>query len=185
LAAARAVCGHERSILRLAAEPPETFPIFALRPVETAEEIDMPDVNISTLHPDLYKRLAGLSAQADAAVSAAGLDPLVGELVKIRVSQINGCAFCLRMHTRDALAKGETTDRLAVIAAWWESQYFAPTERAALALTEQVTLLNSDGRHQADEEVLTDQQASAIAWLTTVMNAWNRVAVTSHYPVAP
>ena len=145
----------------------------------------MPDVNISTQHPDLYRRLADLSKQADAAVAAAGLDPLLGELVKLRVSQINGCAFCLRMHTRDALAKGETTDRLAVVAAWWESQYFTAVERDALALAERVTYLDRPGRHHSDEGALTEQQASAVAWLTVVMNAWNRVAITSHYPVAP
>ena len=145
----------------------------------------MPEVNISRQHPDLYQRLADLSKQADAVVAAAGLDPLLGELVKLRVSQINGCAFCLRMHTRDALAKGETTDRLAVISAWWESQYFTAIERDALALAEQVTYLDRPGRHHSDEGALTDEQASAVACLTVVMNAWNRVAITSHYPVSP
>ncbi|MFL6097001.1 MAG: carboxymuconolactone decarboxylase family protein, partial [Blastococcus sp.] len=71
----------------------------------------------------------------------AGPDPLLAELVKIRISQLNGCAFCLRMHTRDALAKGETSDRLAFFAAWWESQYFTAQEQAALAPAEQVTSL--------------------------------------------
>ena len=145
----------------------------------------MPELNISIEHPGLYQQLTALSGKADAAVTEAGLDPLLGELVKIRVSQINGCAFCLRMHTRDALAKGETTDRLAVIAAWWESQYFTPVERDALALAEQVTHLNGPGKAHHTEGVLTDRQASAVAWLAVVMNAWNRVAIISHYPVAP
>jgi AhpD family alkylhydroperoxidase len=148
-------------------------------------ETDMPDVNLSIQHPDLYQRLADLSKQADAVVAAAGLDALLAELVKLRVSQINGCAFCLRMHTRDALAKGETTDRLAVIAAWWESQYFTAIERHALAVAERVTYLDHPGRHHRDEDALTEQQASAVAWLAVVMNAWNRVAITSHYRVSP
>ncbi|CRK49791.1 Alkylhydroperoxidase [Rhodococcus sp. RD6.2] len=142
-------------------------------------------VNLSKQHPSLYQQLLTLSAQADAAIMDAGLDPLLGELVKIRVSQINGCAFCLRMHTRDAVAKGETTDRLAVVAAWWESQYFTEQERAALALAEQVTELPVPARQGWRDGSLTDAQASAVSWLTVVMNAWNRVAVTSHYPVAP
>ncbi|RVW07904.1 carboxymuconolactone decarboxylase family protein [Prescottella agglutinans] len=142
-------------------------------------------VNLSKQHPDIYKQLMGFSAEADAAIGAAGLDPLLGELVKIRVSQINGCAFCLRMHTRDAIAKGETSDRLAVLAAWWESQYFAPQERAALALAEQVTRLSVPEVRTWDDTSLTDHQASAVSWLAVVMNAWNRVAITSHYPVAP
>jgi AhpD family alkylhydroperoxidase len=148
-------------------------------------ETEMPDVPMSIQHSDLYKQLIALSAQADAAVAEAGLDPRLGELIKIRVSQINGCAFCLRMHTRDALAKGETTDRLAVIAAWWESQYFTAVERDSLALSEEVTHLNGTGERRRTEGHLTDRQASAVAWLAIVMNAWNRVAITSHYPVAP
>ena len=145
----------------------------------------MPDVNLSIQHPRLYQRLADLSKEADAVVAEAGLDPLLGELVKLRVSQINGCAFCLRMHTRDALAKGETTDRLAVVAAWWESQYFTAVERDALAMAEQVTYLDRPGQHHSEEGALTGQQASAVAWLAVVMNAWNRVAITSHYPTSP
>jgi AhpD family alkylhydroperoxidase len=142
-------------------------------------------VNLSKQHPSLYQQLLTLSAQADAAIMDAGLDPLLGELVKIRVSQINGCAFCLRMHTGDAVAKGETTDRLAVVAAWWESQYFTEQERAALSLAEQVTELPVPARQDWRDGSLTDAQASAVSWLTVVMNAWNRVAITSHYPVAP
>src|SRR5690606_3441468 len=92
----------------------------------------MAAVNLSKQHPDLYRSVAAMSKDADEAVARAGLDPLLGELVKIRVSQLNGCAFCLRAHTRDAIDKGETTDRLAVIAAWWESQVFTEPEQAAL-----------------------------------------------------
>ena len=145
----------------------------------------MSSVNLSKQHPDMYKQLIAFSQQADAAIEASGLDPRLGELVKIRISQINGCAFCLRMHTRDAISKGETGDRLAVVAAWWESQYFGPQERAALALAEQVTRLSVPEVRTWDDASLTDQQASAISWLAVVMNAWNRVAITSHYPVAP
>ena len=142
-------------------------------------------MNLSKLHPVAYKALAALSAEADEAFANSGLNPLVAELVKLRVSQINGCAFCLRMHTRDALAKGESTDRLAVVAAWWESQYFDASECAALALAEQITSIHSPARHAIEEGALSDEQSSAVAWLAVVMNAWNRVAITSHYPVAP
>ncbi|MEE2033677.1 carboxymuconolactone decarboxylase family protein [Rhodococcus chondri] len=145
----------------------------------------MSTVNLSKEHPAAYKELTALNAQAEAAVQEAGLHPLLVELVKIRISQINGCAFCLRMHTRDAVAKGETTDRLAVVAAWWESQYFTAQERAALALAEQVTRLSVPASLTWDDGSLTAKQTSAVGWLTIVMNAWNRVAITSHYPVAP
>jgi len=142
-------------------------------------------VNLGNDHPASYKSLAALSEEVGASIAQAGLDPLLAELVKIRVSQLNGCAFCLRMHTRDAIAKGETTDRLALVAAWWESQYFTPQERAALALAEQVTSITEPARRSWDDGSLTREQVSAVSWLAIVMNAWNRVAVTSHYPVAP
>ena len=145
----------------------------------------LPHVNLTKLFPAAYEaQLAAEKAAQEAAV-VAGLDPLVVHLVKIRASQINGCAFCLRMHTREALEHGETTDRLALVAAWWESQYFTPVEQAALAVAEQVTHLDDRVAHPADTSVLTDEQRSAVSWLAVAINAWNRIAVTSHYPVAP
>ena len=145
----------------------------------------MTSVNLGKQHPSVYQSLTKLDAEVKAALEAAGVDPLLVELVKIRVSQLTGCAFCLRLHTRDALANGESADRLAVVAAWWESQYFSDHERAALGLAEQVTALAVPERRTWDDGSLTDVQVSAISWLATVMNAWNRVAITSRYPVAP
>ncbi|OUS87852.1 carboxymuconolactone decarboxylase family protein [Rhodococcus sp. NCIMB 12038] len=145
----------------------------------------MSSVNVGKQHPTVYKSLVKLDAEVKSALDLAGVDPLLVELVKIRVSQLNGCAFCLRMHTRDSLAKGEKADRLAVVAAWWEAQYFSDQERAALTLAEQVTGLAVPERRTWDDGSLTEDQVSAISWLTIVMNAWNRVAITSHYPVAP
>ncbi|NJP67842.1 carboxymuconolactone decarboxylase family protein [Streptomyces spiramenti] len=142
-------------------------------------------VDLPEGQPAAYSRLLELSKQADAGVAAAGVDPLLSELVKIRVSQLNGCAFCLRMHTRDALALGETADRLAVLPAWRESRYFSGTERAALRLAEAVTSPAVATLPAGDEDELGEAQAAAIAWLAVVMNAWNRVALTSGYPVGP
>ncbi|MER7442885.1 carboxymuconolactone decarboxylase family protein [Micromonospora avicenniae] len=144
-------------------------------------------VNIGEQHPAAYKTLIALSSEAEAAAVAAGLDPLLVELLRIRTSQINGCAFCLRMHTRDALKKGENPDRIAVLPAWAETGYFSEIDRAALRLAEAITLV-ADG-HVSDEDfnaaaaVLTADQISAVAWLVTVMNAFNRVAITSRYRV--
>lgn len=142
-------------------------------------------VNLSKQHPAAYKTVLTLSKDTDEAIERSGLDPLLGELVKIRVSQLNGCAFCLRMHTRDAIAKGESADRLAVVAAWWESQYFTEQEQAALALAEEVTRLPVPAPRVWDNGSLNDEQISAISWLAIVMSAWNRIAIRSHYPVAP
>jgi len=139
--------------------------------------------------PDAYKALLGVSKQAELAAQSAGLQPLLIELVKLRASQLNGCAYCLRLHTRDALAKGETTDRLAVLSAWRDTDYFTEAERAALAVTEEITLIAdvTSGRRAADEvhPELTEAQVAAVRWLGIAINAFNRVSITSHHPVDP
>lgn len=145
----------------------------------------MSRVNLSKEHSGVYEKVIAFSGAAEQAAKDAGLDPRLVELIKIRVSQINGCAFCLRMHTRDALKLGETADRLAVLAAWWESQYFTEVEQAALALAEQTTKLAVPERSDLDTGVLTDAQVSAVTWVAIVMNSWNRIAIRSGYPVAP
>lgn len=145
----------------------------------------MATVNLSKQHPDLYQDVVALNDHVAEAMSRSGLDPVVEDLIKVRVSQINGCAFCLRMHTRDAISHGVSTDRLAVLAAWWESQYFTAQERAALALAEEVTRLPVPERREWDDGSLTDEQVSAVSWLAIVMNSWNRIAIRSHYRVAP
>ncbi|MFE3651818.1 carboxymuconolactone decarboxylase family protein [Streptomyces sp. NPDC059101] len=81
-------------------------------------------VDIGKQHPACYKALLTLSTTAEESAAAAGLDPLLVELIKIRVSQINGCAFCLRVHTRASPKKGENSDRLAVLPLWAETGYF-------------------------------------------------------------
>lgn len=140
-------------------------------------------VDIGQQHTDLYQQMLAFDGAANKVCERAGLDPLLVELVKLRVSQINGCAFCLRMHTRDALAKGETADRLAVLPAWWESQYFTAKEKAAMALAEGVTRLPVPDAERWDDGSLTAEEVSAITWLAVVMNSWNRIAIRSHYPV--
>src|SRR6478735_8007765 len=139
--------------------------------------------------PASYKILASLSTSAEESALAAGIDPLLVELIKIRTSQINGCAYCLRLHVGDAVKKGETTERLAVLSAWRETSYFSDVEQAALALTEAIANV-SDG--QVPDEVydparaqLGDDKVSAVAWLALVMNAFNRLAITSRTRTAP
>ncbi|GAA1779157.1 carboxymuconolactone decarboxylase family protein [Leucobacter iarius] len=145
----------------------------------------MSRVNIGKQHPAVYQELASLNAAAEQAARAAGLEPTLIELVKLRVSQLNGCAFCCRLHTRDALQAGETADRLAVLPAWWESQYFSEVEQAALALAEEVTRLSVPASEGWDTGALSPDQVSAVSWLAVVMGAWNRVAIRSGYRVAP
>lgn len=147
------------------------------------------NVNIGKADPLSYNALLALNAQSEKSATESGLSALLIELVKIRVSQLNGCAFCLRMHTKDAIAAGETSDRLAVVAAWWETQLFSEQERAALALAEHVTRIGEAHwtAEPADDAqaALDEAQTASVTWLSIVMNAWNRVAITSHYKVGP
>lgn len=149
----------------------------------------MTHVNIGKALPGTYEAMFALDARAEADAADSGLDPTLVDLVKLRASQINGCAFCLRRHTAEAVSHGETAERLAVLAAWWESQYFSEAEQAALRIAEQVTLIGDRGtmpvRGVEPSDHLTDQQIAAVTWLVIVINAWNRVAISSRYPVAP
>lgn len=136
--------------------------------------------------PAAYKTTIALSEQAERAALDAGVEPLAIELVRIRASQINGCGFCLRMHVRDALAKGETTDRIAVLPAWRETGYFSSAERAALAIAEEITHIDTRvAGVDEDTKAVSDEQAAALRWVAISINAFNRVAISSHYAVKP
>jgi AhpD family alkylhydroperoxidase len=149
----------------------------------------LPHVNVTKLFPGFYEAQAAVEKASQEAVETAGLDPLLVDLVKLRASQLNGCGFCLRMHTRDALEKGETTDRLAVVAAWWETQYFTPAEQAALTIAEQITRIGELHTAPAPavdvEAALDEKQIAAVTTVAIAINTWNRIAIASHYPVAP
>ncbi|MFE7959554.1 carboxymuconolactone decarboxylase family protein [Streptomyces sp. NPDC057413] len=139
--------------------------------------------------PDAYRALTATAEAVCAVAAEAGLDRVLVELVNLRVSQLNACAFCLDLHTRAALRAGETTRRLAVLPAWRDTELFTPRERAALALAEATT-------HPADAEaqtaayalarpVLSDDEISAVIWVAITINAFNRVSVLSKHPVRP
>lgn len=151
--------------------------------------MEKPRVNLGKAAPELYRSVDGLDKQArDLAASAGFADGLV-HLLKLRASQINQCAFCVRMHTRDALKSGETSDRISVLTAWRESGYFTEKERAALSLTEAVTRISEgqvpDAVYDEAASHLSDQEIAAVEWLAVVINAWNRIATSSRYPVKP
>jgi AhpD family alkylhydroperoxidase len=110
-----------------------------------------------------------------------GLEYSLYELVKMRASQINGCAFCLHMHSKDARAAGETEERLYLLNAWRESSFYTPRERAALAWTEALTLLAQTGAPDADYEGLkphfSEVEIVNLTLLIGLINSWNRMAV--------
>lgn len=142
-------------------------------------------VDLAKTQPGSYRALVALTEQAEQSLEQAGLDAKLRELIAVRTSQINGCAFCLRVHTRAAIEAGETADRLAVLPAWWESQYFDAREQAALALTEKTATPSLPARHAVEDGALDEAQTAAVLWYATVMNAWNRMVLSSGYPVAP
>jgi AhpD family alkylhydroperoxidase len=110
------------------------------------------------------------------------------ELVKTRASQINGCAYCLHMHTSDALKEGERPERLFLLDAWRESRMYTPKERAALAWTEALTLISETGAPDEDYDRLKDhfspEEIVDLSLLIATINAWNRLAIgfRSHHP---
>jgi AhpD family alkylhydroperoxidase len=135
--------------------------------------------------PDTYAAIRDL----DATMRRSGLEPSLIELVYMRASQINGCAFCLDMHSRDARKHGETEQRLYVLNAWRETPYYSDRERAALAWTECLTRLPTDGApdtaYQALEANFTGAEIGNLTALIGVINIWNRVAVGLNWPMPP
>jgi len=134
--------------------------------------------------PELYKAMVGL----DAAVSNSGLDAQLQELIKFRVAQMNGCAYCMDGHSRDALAAGERPERLHVLAGWREAPtWFDERERAALALAEAMTDL---GPHGVPDDVydeaarhFDEHELGQLMFAIITINAWNRVGVATHLPL--
>jgi AhpD family alkylhydroperoxidase len=128
--------------------------------------------------PDGYQRLQRLHAT----VAASGLEPALLELVKMRASQINGCAYCIDMHSKDARAAGETEQRLYALDAWRETPFFTDRERGALALTEAVTLVAGTHVPQSvvDEAaaVFAPDEMTRLLYAIIEINAWNRLAIT-------
>jgi AhpD family alkylhydroperoxidase len=150
-----------------------------------------PRLDFAKISPGGYMAMRHLEAH----IRQSGLEPRLLELVKTRASQLNGCAYCIDMHTKDARAHGETEQRLYALSAWRETPFFSARERAALAWTEAVTLI-ADGpieqedyeevREQFDERSLADLTLAIVA-----INGWNRLAVAvatvpgTYQPSAP
>ena len=133
--------------------------------------------------PDAVKAMSGL----EKVVESSTLEPLLLELVKQRASQINGCAYCLDMHTKDARAIGEDEQRLHLVAAWREAPCFTPRERAALAWTEALTLLPETGAPDDVYEAMANEfdptELVALTLASVAINGWNRLAVGFRRPV--
>jgi AhpD family alkylhydroperoxidase len=127
--------------------------------------------------PDAYR----VVREVEAYIRACGLDQTLAELVRLRASQINGCAFCLDMHTRDARKNGETEQRLYLLNAWREAPFYTERERAALAWTEHLTRLPIDHASTAAfdrlHELFSESEAANLTVLIGLINLWNRLVI--------
>ena len=138
-----------------------------------------PRMNYAQIDPDVRNAMMHLERY----VRQSGLDPKMLELVKIRASQINGCAFCIDMHTIDARAAGETEQRLYLLNAWRESPFYSDAERAALELTETLTQIST--HHVSDElyarvrEHFSEKQYIQLVMAINTINSWNRLSIAT------
>jgi len=142
-------------------------------------------LNIATVDSAAYKAMMGLEGY----LQTISLTPIQKELIKIRASQINKCAFCLDMHTKDAIKYGESPQRIFILNGWTEAkEFFTEEEQALLAMTEEITLISDKGlteeTYQKAKSFFDDNQIAQIIMAIITINAWNRIAVSTHLPIA-
>ncbi len=134
-----------------------------------------------TFDPTRHKDALGAMTNLAATVRRSGLEHTILELVKVRVSQINGCAYCVDMHTKDARAAGETEQRLYLLSAWWETALYTDRERAALRWAEAVTRLEnqrvSDEVYEQARRQFSEQELVSLTLLVVEINGWNRFSI--------
>jgi AhpD family alkylhydroperoxidase len=136
-------------------------------------------ININEIEPQAYKAMYALEGY----LAASQLSKTHKELIKIRASQINGCAFCIDMHTKDALKYGETNQRIFLLNAWRETNLFTEEEKVILAITEEITLIHnhglSDETYKKAEQFFDKNGIAQIIMAVVTINAWNRIAVST------
>lgn len=139
-------------------------------------------INIAEVTPTGYQAVLGL----EKFMATTSLSHTEKELIKIRASQINQCAYCINMHTKDARKYGETEQRIYLLNAWRETTLFTESERAILALTEEMTLIAkagvSEATYQNAESILGKQKLAEVMMAIITINAWNRIGVSTHLP---
>lgn len=144
----------------------------------------MKRIDLLSLEPGAYKAMFGLESY----LQNTSLQKSHYELIKIRASQINGCAFCLDMHTKDALKIGETQQRIFLLNAWRETSLFTEEEKTLLDLTEKITLIHqggvSDELYEKAVNTFGENYLAQIIMAIVAINGWNRIAISTHKDVA-
>lgn len=140
-------------------------------------------INVHQADPKAYEPVIALERY----IASTGLDQKLYHLIKMRSSQINGCHYCINMHSRDAMKLGETAQRLFLLDAWRETDLFTPKERAVLALTEAMTKIADhhvpDDVYNEAAKQLTEKELVAVIMGVCAINTWNRIAITTHMPL--
>jgi AhpD family alkylhydroperoxidase len=151
--------------------------------------MDTEHIHIDKQSPAAYRALIGVATAVASLAAESGLPRPLVELVNVRVSQINGCPSCLEVHTRKAVAAGVTDKQLATLPAWRDSGVFDEREQAALRLAEITTTLpdhdTAEREYARARKVFGDDQLSAVIWVATAINAFNRVGILSRHTVKP
>jgi AhpD family alkylhydroperoxidase len=157
---------------------------MSMTAIESTQQTEIPvRLDFDAHAPAFARAMGGLDKAATRQLDLVGFDRPLRELVRIRASQLNGCAYCIDMHTKDARAGGETEQRLYALAAWREAPFFTERERAALAFTEDVTLVADThvpaSAYQEVAAVFTDDEIAALVSLIVAINAWNTIGVST------
>ena len=136
-------------------------------------------INIKKLEPKAYEAMFGLEKY----LSTSKLSKTILELIKIRASQINGCAYCIDMHTQEAIKHGDNPRRIFAVSAWWESPLFDEKEQVVLKMTEEVTLVADKGlttkTYDLAKTIFDDNEIAQIIMQIAIINTWNRIAVST------
>ena len=136
-------------------------------------------INLGKIEPAAYKAMMALEHY----LGTTGISPLHQQMIRVRASQINGCAYCIDMHTRDARKAGETEQRIYLLNAWRETSLYTEEERAILALVEEVTLIAnggvSDEVYDQAVKVLGEQKTAQVIMAALTINAWNRIGIST------
>lgn len=136
-------------------------------------------ISIKDLEPEAYKAMMALENYS----ATVQIIPQLKELIKIRASQINKCAYCIDMHAEDAIKLGETARRIYALTAWQESHLFSEKERAVLQLTEEITLISQHGVTENTYDTIlshySEKETAQIMMLIVLINSWNRIAIAT------
>src|SRR6478736_4655444 len=148
-----------------------------------------PRVHLSRSAPKVYQALAAFSTTVGGVAEESGIDARLKELVQVHVSQLNGCAYCVRVHGDRAVKAGITVDVIAQLPVWRESGVFTDRECAALELAEAFTFIHEDGIpddvYNQVGAVLTEKEYVALSWILVSINAFNRIAIAGRYSTPP